>query len=373
VARRSFARGFRGRVNTAAHFLGLLAMALAPPCGLALPEGAEGIGLHREVVFTQYSPLSAGSELMRRLLSPLAQQFIQTELREKTASIQEQSINLATERFVVYIPARMPADGYALLVFVAPWQEARVPPGWESILDSLGVIFVSAARSGNDESPMGRREPLALLAMHNISQQYHVDPRRVYIGGFSGGARVALRLALGYPDIFTGALLNAGSDSLGIDGAPLPPRDLFLEFQNSTRIVYLTGDKDSLHLAMDMTSEKSMRQWCVHDFDGRITPFVGHSIADSGAMAAAFRSLSSHAPSAVEAVEVCRATVEKNLSISLQRAKTLIASGKRSQSRRLLMSIDAEFGSLAMPQLVDLAAQCDCHVVSPKPVMAPDH
>jgi poly(3-hydroxybutyrate) depolymerase len=52
---------------------------------------------------------------------------------------------------------------------------------------------------------------LALIAAQNAMAQYSVDPQQVYIGGFSGGSRVALRLALGYPDVFHGALLNAGS------------------------------------------------------------------------------------------------------------------------------------------------------------------
>jgi len=71
---------------------------------------------------------------------------------------------------------------------------------------------VTAANSGNDAPTIDRREPLALLAAHNTMKQYPVDPQQVYIGGFSGGARVALRLALAYPDVFHGALLNAGSD-----------------------------------------------------------------------------------------------------------------------------------------------------------------
>src|SRR5437879_3459051 len=94
-----------------------------------------------------------------------------------------------------------------------------------------------AARSGNDASVLARREPLALLAAHNLMQRYPVDPERVYVGGFSGGARVAMRLALGYPDLFRGAILNAGSDPIGGAEIPLPPRDMFMRFQSSKRIV----------------------------------------------------------------------------------------------------------------------------------------
>ena len=60
--------------------------------------------------------------------------------------------------------------------------------------------------------------PLALLAYENIRRSHTLDANRVYVGGMSGGSRVALRVALAYPDVFRGALLNAGSDPIG-DGA----------------------------------------------------------------------------------------------------------------------------------------------------------
>src|SRR5208282_4778992 len=71
----------------------------------------------------------------------------------------------------------------------------------------------------------------ALLAAQNIMHRYTVNPDRVYVAGFSGGSRVAMRLALGYPDLFRGALLNAGSDPIGDALAPIHPRILFSAFR----------------------------------------------------------------------------------------------------------------------------------------------
>jgi pimeloyl-ACP methyl ester carboxylesterase len=78
------------------------------------------------------------------------------------------------------------------------------------------------------------------------------------VGGFSGGARVALRIALGYPDVFRGAILNAGSDPIGDSATPLPPRELFAGFQEEARLIYITGEKDP-RWAMDLDSMASMR------------------------------------------------------------------------------------------------------------------
>jgi hypothetical protein len=51
------------------------------------------------------------------------------------------------------------------------------------VLDQFGMIFVSAARSGNDEDIISRREPLALIAAQNAMARYAIDPDKVFVGG----------------------------------------------------------------------------------------------------------------------------------------------------------------------------------------------
>ena len=198
------------------------------------------------------------------MLSPLTAAELPQLLARTGKELRAQPIDLAKEKFALYVPSQAPPRGYGLLVFVPPWTEAKLPEGWAPVLDQYGVITVSAAQSGNDASVLGRREPLALLAEQNIVRQYRVDPQRIFVAGFSGGARVAMRLALAYPDVFRGAMLNAGSDPIGDGDTPLPPRDLFLQFQAS-RLVYVTGSQDIFHLMRDAASRQSMRTWCVFD------------------------------------------------------------------------------------------------------------
>jgi dienelactone hydrolase len=311
-------------------------------------------GLQQEVVLNEYSPLSVSTELVRRLLSPLAAAQVQSMLARSTERLIAQSIDLSAERFVLYVPAVTPPAGYGLLVFVPPWQEARLPAGWEGVLDRYGVIYVSAARSGNDENVMGRREPLALLAAYNLMQRYPIDKERVYVGGFSGGSRIALRLALGFPDLFRGALLNAGSDPLGSGVPPLPPAELFQRFQESTRLVYVTGEHDSERLAMDAASLQSMRRWCVFDVDSEITPGAGHEVASAAALSQALYALRTHNRADTGRLAKCRADIDQDLSAELGRAQSLVAAGKRSDAQKLLIAIDRRFGGLAAPRSTEL-------------------
>ena len=316
-------------------------------------------GLQKNVVFTEYSALSSGTELARRLLSPLTAMRVSQELLRSGQAAREQSIDLAVEKFAVYVPAHAPPHGYALLVFVPPWQEAGVPPRWISALDRHGMIFVSAANSGNVADVLDRREPLALLAAHNVMQRYPVDPEQVYIVGFSGGSRVAMRIALGYPDLFHGALLDVGSDPIGDAQIPLPPAELFRQFQDSTRLVYATGQHDDDNLDKDVHSRDSMQAWCVFHLDTVAMPWAGHALADPATLNGALDALLKPAKPDAEKLTACRTRIEHELNEQLEQVEDLLAGGKRDDARTLLDKIDAHYGGLAAPRSSGLAEKID--------------
>lgn len=193
-------------------------------------------GLKNDAVFADYTSLSSNAEIVRRMLSPLAATQIAIDLARTGKRLSEQPVNLSGEKFVLYVPEREPADGFGLLVFVPPWNRAAVPSDWIPVLDQSGTILVAAATaSGNDASVLGRRYPLAILAEYNVTKHYRVDPQRIYVSGFSGGSQVALRLALAYPELFRGAILDGGSDPIGTASTPLPPSELLSRVQDGTR------------------------------------------------------------------------------------------------------------------------------------------
>jgi predicted esterase len=316
----------------------------------ALPAWAQDVA--QDTVFSAYSPLSGNSEMMRRLYSPLRARRIEEELRSSGKTLGDQAIDLAQEKFVVAVPAQKPAKGYGLIVFVPPWNSAKAPVGWLPVLDRAGFIFVSAANSGNDQDVAARREPLALLAEQNVAARYDVDPRRIYVAGFSGGSRVALRLALGYPDIFDGALLNAGSDPIGSAEIPLPPADLFTHFQQSSRIVYVTGERDGFHRGMDRASIHAMSDWCVGHVDDVTAPGEGHDPADPSSLARALDRLDR--TDAPDPLDDCMAKIKQTLAAQLQLVQSLEVAGKHDEAQARLKEIDDHYGGLAAPQSLAL-------------------
>ena len=295
-------------------------------------------GLQRDVVFDSYTPISGSAQLTQRLLAPLTALRLQSATLAAGGEPREQAIDLASEKFVLYVPAQEPPQGYALLVFVPPWEDARLPQQWINALDREGMIFVSAAKSGNDANVLDRREPLALLAAHNMRQRYRLDPERIYVGGFSGGSRVALRLALGYPDLFRGVLLNAGSDAIGDAQVPLPPAPLFHQFQQGTRIVYLTGGHDMEHLAQDTRSRHSLQDWCAFDIAVEKMPWGGHEIADPAALERALTALAAHEPRDTSKFDACNKRIEQQLAAQTGAIEKLIENGRTTRRAPRLMN-----------------------------------
>src|ERR1700733_10397687 len=109
-------------------WLAVLAMSVMPSMAGAQETAGLVTGLQRNVLFTEYSPLSGSVELVHRTLSPLAN--IEIARATKNGELRPQAVDLLQERFLVYVPAQRPSRGYALMVFIPPWQDARLPPGW---------------------------------------------------------------------------------------------------------------------------------------------------------------------------------------------------------------------------------------------------
>ena len=329
------------------------AVAASLACRPAMADDAP-TGLLENVTFRDYPDLARSSEVLARVFSPLTVADIRRDLARSGKALGEVPLDVAAEKFLLYVPQQKPPGGYGLLVFVPPWENAQLPAGWGPVLDKTGLIFVSAARSGNVEDVVSRREPLALVAAKNVMTRYPVDPSRVFVGGMSGGARMALRLALGWPDLFQGALLNSGSDVIGTLFEPLPPAALFHRFQTTSRLIYVTGEHDAANLEQEARSRSSMRQWCVADTRSIPMPYAGHEVMPSLVLARALDQLLDPARPDPARLQSCRSGIEADMADRLAKADQLIAGGRRDEAGGLLRDIDAKFGGLAAPKSLEL-------------------
>src|SRR5262249_36251396 len=137
----------------------------------------------------------------------------------------------------------------------------------------------------------------------------------------------------------------------------LPPRELFARFQEDTRLVYLTGERDMTPLAMDGASLDSMRKWCVFDVDAETTPGAGHELASAAAFGRALRALLAPPPPEARKLAACRAGIARDLETELGKVRSLIAAGHREAAQKELSELDRRFGGLAAPDSLALQEQ----------------
>jgi pimeloyl-ACP methyl ester carboxylesterase len=310
-------------------------------------------GLQERVIFGEYSPLASEAQVVRRLLGPLAAGQIERTLQESPRQLR--AVDRSGCGRIHRLRAARGARAWLRAPSVHPALAGCAPAGRLGRgARPLRVVFVSARQSGNDANVLGRRAPLALLGAHNIMSRYPVDAQKVYVGGFSGGARVALRLALAYPDLFHGALLNAGSDPVDA-GPPSPPSaERLQQFQQSSRLVYVKGENDLAHLAMDAASLRSLREWCVFDAEAQVTPKAAHAVADAAAFGGALYALLNRSPPAAGKLTACRAAIAERVAGQLKEVAALIASDRRADAQKLLSEIDRHFGGVAAPRSLEL-------------------
>ncbi len=327
---------------------------------LAIPASAQaqsGTGLQKQVIFDTYSPLARDTELIDRLFHPLLAEHLRSKLASAGLAVREQSIDLAQERFTLYVPAGdVPLGGYGLLVFIMPWNRPAIPSQWLPVLDRHGVICVMAMGSGNSANIFSRRIPLALSGYENVKRRYTVDPDRVYIGGLSGGSRIALRIALAFPDVFRGALLNAGSDSFGTDVLSPPGPALFRQFEERSRLIYATGTEDDINLVIDSHSRDSARALCIFDLQTLPMNGRGHEMLNGAVLDRALTALMS--PRKPDAdLDTCREHRAQEIAAQSAAIEKLIAAGNKREANKQLQELDEHFGGLAAPRSIELAHQ----------------
>jgi hypothetical protein len=200
----------------------------------------------RGEVFELAGPYSTGRFILD--LTTVGERFLAggtSELRTER--------DLTQEKFMVRLPAGYdPARPAGLLVWVSPVEEGTPPATFYPALDDLGIVAIGAMRSGNGR-PVVDRYQLALDGVATAMRRFHIDPRRVYITGISGGGRVSSMMAACFSDIFTGSAPIVGLSCYervptGV-GAYWPagyrrPRGRMYSLFKEHPMAAITGDKD---------------------------------------------------------------------------------------------------------------------------------
>ncbi len=119
----------------------------------------------------------------------------------------------AKETFHIRLPADFtPQASYGVVVFISgPQSKMGCPATWIPVLDEYKLIYVAPQNAGNKES-LGLRDARALTSALLIKKYYLIDPKRIYVAGYSGGARVAGMTGFKHPETWRGTIQSCGAD-----------------------------------------------------------------------------------------------------------------------------------------------------------------
>lgn len=293
------------------------------------------------------SPLATTASIIERQFGPL--DAFQIGRRLRSAGVSDTlDAGIASSPLLVRVPAKPAADGrYGLLVFLGDNQQARFDSGWGNALDGHGVIFVSPDNAGDEASVLEQRMPLALQAYEYARKHYDIDPARVYVAGAGGGARIAQRLALSYPDVFSGAIANAGAAELGTE-APAPDPTLLQLLRTRSTLVFATSRHDEPAFTQQRVALKSLHAYCIAstpEFDN------GHTIAGHAGINGLFlndflRAFETPRRPDGTAQADCEQAFQRNAVASLAAIRQLQASGRRQEALKALVTFDHAYGRL---------------------------
>lgn len=118
------------------------------------------------------------------------------------------------ERAAVYVPEHY--DGispYGVYLHISPMPGPNMP-NYQSVLSNRNLIMASPANAGNEVDVM-RRIMMALDTVATLKEMYNIDPKRIYVGGLSGGGITAMQAQLIYPELWAGTISHSRGMNLG--------------------------------------------------------------------------------------------------------------------------------------------------------------
>lgn len=176
----------------------------------------------------------------------------------------------------VYLPTPDPDKLPGVLVYISPVASGSIPSHWRGVMDELNMIYIAADDSGNKVRTIERMVK-AVMAVQALGKRFAFDPDSIFVSGFSGGGRVASRVATQYPGAFSGALYICGVDPLEAKHTPDIQRAM------QSRFVFLTGSRD-FNRSETRTVFKRYNEAGAQDTKLMVIPGMAHDLPSTEAM-----------------------------------------------------------------------------------------
>src|SRR3989454_1955839 len=154
-------------------------------------------------------------------LSPSAQATQQTNAIPKGQIVERmECLSDSSQSYALYLPSNYTPDRkWPILYALDPGARGKTPvEHFKEAAEKYGWIL---AGSNNSRNGPWRRAAEAWSAMtKDTLQRFSIDDNRVYVTGFSGGARVALQLAQLCQDCLAGVIASGAGFPAGLAPSP---------------------------------------------------------------------------------------------------------------------------------------------------------
>jgi predicted esterase len=213
-------------------------------------------------------------------------------VRVEPGRIKKHHYDIEHESFEMYVPDCYDSNTpFGLIVWISAGPSGTIETykGSKELMDKHKLVWVKANNSGNDADTYNRRIPLALDAAYNVQKLYNIDPNRVYVGGLSGGGRVASITAFHHSDVYDGGIFIIGANywvTMSVPGqqnsiwranCTRPQQGYLMRAKKFGRYVLLTGDNDINRLQMHTYYEKGYSKFLKNVLYIQV-PGMGHQM-----------------------------------------------------------------------------------------------
>jgi predicted esterase len=197
-------------------------------------------------------PFAPGAHVIK--FTESCQQSDAEEVKHRLHSVEDPGpFDIRQAQFQLLVPKNYrPEEAWGLFIWISASDSPKIPAEWEAVLAARKLLFLGAFQAGNPRNIFDRMR-LAVDANVGMRKRYRIDPRRTYISGFSGGARVASMLGVAYPDLFTGTIpfmgVNFYTDLPAENGKTfglsyIPDDQALAIAKKQCRYVLINGEKD---------------------------------------------------------------------------------------------------------------------------------
>ncbi|MHC4880362.1 MAG: hypothetical protein ACYTGL_28260 [Planctomycetota bacterium] len=231
------------------------------------------------------------------------------------------------QTYELFVPEQYsPIKSWPVVLFVSPGNRGTGFQRWQQVCRREQVIFASPHAAGNN-TPMPNRIRIVMDVLDDLRRRYNVDPDRTYIGGFSGGGRVACSIAFALPEYFGGVLPVCAGGELRQESS------LRRRVIDRLSVAQLTGETDFNRGECERLHHTSLsgvgvrcRTW--------VAPKTGHAIPNAGIFTEAFNWLEAGLPDRRNLAKRWPASSLKDAVSREEWAKRLLREGQERLQRR---------------------------------------